>query len=80
MILSITLKVTKCNLRYFEYTQSMSKWPTGSVYIDNIASYLICLPAPFLKGQEENLEGSSPFSQLTPSKHINRLSLANRLY
>ena len=78
-ILSTTVKVTKCKLKPFQYIQSMSKRPTGSVYIGNIIYYPIYLPDPLPNGLEVDLGGSSIFPILMLSLHVDRLSLFNHL-
>ena len=57
--LLISIKVSKCKLGAFEHAQSMSKRPTGLVYIVNTINYLLCLPDTFPRGLELDLEGSS---------------------
>ena len=50
--LLITVEVSECKLGPFDYTQSMSKWPTRLVYISSIINYLLYLPASFSMGLE----------------------------
>ena len=69
------VKMTKHKLRLLEHTESISKWPTGSVYIGNIVYHLTCLSAFFLKGLEVDLEGSSIFPTFILLMHIDRLGL-----
>ena len=78
--LLIIKKVSECKLEQFENAQSISKWPTGSVYGGNIIRYLSYLLAPFPRGLEVDLEGSNTFLPLTLSMHINRLGLYSHLY
>ena len=75
----ITVRISKCKLGLSEHTQSMSKQPSGSVYIGNNINYLLHLPAPFPKGLEVDLEGSSIFLPLMLSMHIDRLDLVSHL-
>ena len=78
IILFTTIKLSENKLRPFEHTQSMSKWPTGLVYVGNIINYLLYLLAP--RGIEVDLEGSSTFLTLILSMHIDRLGLVTHLY
>ena len=73
------VKVIKCKSALFEHTVGISKRPKGSVYIGSIIYYLTCLLAPFPKGLEVDLEGSSTFSTLMLLMYINRLSLCYHL-
>ena len=79
-ILLTIVKVSEYKLGPFEYTQSMSKWPTGLAYVGNFISYLSFLPASFPRGLEVDLEGSSTFLPLMLSMHIDRLGLVSHLY
>ena len=79
-MLSIIVKVSKCRLAPFEYAQSMSKQPVGSVYVGYIFNYLIYLAAQLPRGLELDLEESSILPTLILSMHIHRLSLFNHLY
>ena len=58
----------------------MFKRPTGSAYIGSIINYLIYGPAPFPRGLEVELEGSSTFLTLILSLHIDRLGLFSHFY
>ena len=69
MTMKTILKVIKCMSGYFEYTVSISKQPAGSVHIGKIIYYFICLPIPFLRGLEVDLEGSSTFPILMLNAH-----------
>ena len=75
-----TVKVSECKLELFEYTQNMSKWPAGSVYIGNIINYLMYLPDPFPRGLKVDLKGSSTFPTLMLSIHFDGLGLFSHLY
>ena len=54
-----TVHISKCKLGPFEYAQTISKWPMGSVYIGSIVKYLPYLPTLFPKGLEVDLEGTN---------------------
>ena len=71
--------MSKCKLRPFEHTQSMSKWPEGLGYIGNIINYLCHLPAPFPRGLWRDLEGSSIFLLIMLLMHIDRLGVFSHL-
>ena len=75
-----TLKVAKCKSRLFKDAQSMSRRPTGSVFIGNIINYRTYLPNPFPRGLEVDLKGSSTFLTLMLLMHTNRLGLFSHLY
>ena len=79
-ILFTIVKISKCKPGPFENTQSMSKWPTRSVYIGNTIDYITYLPASFPRGLGIDLEGSSIFPTLILSMLIDRLSLFSQLY
>ena len=59
--LSTTVIVIKYKLGQFEHAESIPEWPAGSLYAGIIIYYLIYLPAPFLRGRDVDLEGSSTF-------------------
>ena len=80
IILFTTIKDSKCKLRPFEHTQSMSKWPTEFVYMGNIINYFIYPPDPFPRGLELDLERSSTFPILILLINIDRLDLFSYLY
>ena len=75
IIMLTTVKATKHKSGPFEHAVSISKWPTGSVYVGNTIYYLKYPLAPFLRGLEIDLEGSNIFPILTLSMLINRLGL-----
>ena len=64
LALLIIVKVSKCKLRPFEHTQSMSIWPVRSVNIGNIINYLLYLPGLFPRGLDVDLEGINTFLTL----------------
>ena len=70
-----TVKMTKYKVQPFEHTVSMSKMPTGSVYLGNIIIFLIYLHDTFPMGLELDLEGSSRFPAFVLLMQNNRLSL-----
>ena len=78
--LLVTIKMSELKLGPFKHAQSMLKWPTGSVYIGNTICCLLYLPAPFPRGLEVDLEGSSTFPTLTLSMYIDKLGLFSHLY
>ena len=70
-----TVKVTKCKLKIFEHTVSMSKWPEGIIQLGNTLYYLRYLFDPFFRGLEVDIEESSTFPTLVLSIHIDKLGL-----
>ena len=64
----------------FKHTESMSKWPSGSVYIGNFINYFLYLPTPFPRVLCIDLEGGSIFLPLRLLMHIDRLGLFSYLY
>ena len=75
MTMTITVKVIKHKSGLSEHTESMCKYPKGSVYIDNIFCNLIYLPDPFPRGLEVDQEGRNTFPILALLIHIDILGL-----
>ena len=73
-------KVFENKLRLFLHAQSITKWPTRSVYIGNFINYLSYFLAPFPKSLGIYLEGNSKFLPLVLSMLINILGLFSHFY
>ena len=58
------MNVAQHKSRPFQNALSMSTWPAGSIYVGSIQNYLICLPDPFPRDVQIDLEESSTFPKL----------------